>query len=159
MNYLPINIRVADRNDLEIILNFILEKAQFDGEEHAVQASLNKLDKTLFGNRPLAYVLLAEVESHPVGFALFFYTYSSFLAQPGIWLDDLFVQPQMRHQGIGTALIKHLINRAKTEECGRIEWTVAVDNHLAIDFYQQQGAEILQQVRVCRLEQETISKT
>ncbi len=153
MNYLPINIRVADRNDLEIILDFILVKAQFDREDYAVQTNLNKLDKTLFGDRPLAHVLLAELDNHPVGFALFFYTYSSFLAQPGIWLDDLFVQPQMRHQGIGTALIKHLISRAKTEECGRIEWTVAVDNHPAIDFYQQQGAEILQQVRVCRLKE------
>ena len=121
--------------------------------ECAVQATPSKLARTLFCDQPLAYVLLAEVENQPVGFALYFYTYSSFLAQPGIWLDDLFVKPQMRHQGTGTALINYLANLGKIKNCGRMEWTVAVHNSPAVDFYRQQGAKILSDIRLCRLEE------
>ena len=153
MQELAIKIRNAQENDLEVILDFILAKAKFDQQEHAVQATLSKLAKTLFSDQPLAYVLLAEIETIPVGFALYFYTYSSFLAQPGIWLDDLFVKPQMRHQGIGTALIRHLANLGNINNCGRIEWTVATHNSPAVDFYQQQGAKILTDIRLCRLEE------
>ncbi len=153
MQELAIKIRIAEENDLELILDFILAKAEFDQQECAVQSTLPKLAKTLFSDHPLAYVLLAEIGNQPVGFALYFYTYSSFLAQPGIWLDDLFVKPQMRHQGIGTALINYLANLGRIKNCGRIEWTVAVHNSPAVDFYQQQGAKILSDIRLCRLEE------
>jgi GNAT superfamily N-acetyltransferase len=152
MNKSTLKIRIAERNDLETILDFILAKAKFDNAEYALQATLDKLANTLFCDQPLAYVLLAEIENKSIGFALYFYTYSSFLAQPGIWLDDLFVQPQMRHQGIGTALINYLANLGKIKNCGRIEWTVSVHNSPAVDFYQQQGAKILSDIRLCRLE-------
>jgi GNAT superfamily N-acetyltransferase len=96
---------------------------------------------------------LAEVDNCAIAFALFFYTYSSFLAKPCIWLDDLFVQPHMRGQGVGTALLKHLSNLASENDCGRIEWTVNAKNDRGIAFYQKQGAKILDSLRLCRISQ------
>ena len=113
---------------------------------------------SLYYHPPQAHVLLAEVEGIPVGFALYHYTYSSFLAQQGIWLDDLFVQSHMRGKGIGQALIDSLAQIAAENNCGRIEWTVNKDNAPAIAFYKKQGARIMESIRLCRIDRGGISR-
>ncbi len=151
MNSLNIRIRTATVDDLELVFSFLSQKAAFDGCLDALEATLEKLKQTLFGEMPLARVLLAEVDGTSVGFALFFYTYSSFLAKPCLWLDDLFVQPHRRGQGVGTALLRHLATIAAGNDCGRIEWTVNTDNWRGVEFYQKQGAQILERIKLCRV--------
>lgn len=157
MSKLDIQVRVANVDDIELILSFISQKAKFDGCPSAVEATTDKLKQTLFCDPPLASVLFAEVEGSAVGFAVFFQTYSSFLAQPSIWLDDIFVQPQMRGRGVGTALLTYIAKIADERGCGRIEWTVATANARGIEFYQKQGAQILERVRLCRVDRAAIA--
>lgn len=158
MDEIDIRIRVATIEDLELIFAFISQKAEFDGCKSAFKATVDKLRQTLFCQPPQAKVLFAEIDEIAVGFALFFYKYSSFLAQPSIWVDDLFVQPQMRGKGIGTALMKRLTQIAEKTNCGRIEWTVALSNQPGIAFYKKQGATILDTVKLCRLEPTSMSQ-
>lgn len=158
MTQLDIQVRVANIDDVELILSFIAQKAEFDGCLHAVEATADKLKQTLFGVPPLASVLLAEVEGNAVGFAVFFQTYSSFLAQQSIWLDDLFVQPQMRGKSVGTALLTELAKIADERKCGRIEWTVSAMNARGIDFYKKHGVQVLERTRLCRVNRTTITK-
>ena len=158
MSEFNIKVRFTNAEDIELILSFISQKAEFDGCPNGLETTADKLKQTLFCNPPMANVLFAESEGVAVGFALFFYTYSSFLAQPGIWLDDLFVQPEMRGKGVGTALLTHLAEIAKGKNCGRIEWTVAANNARGIAFYKKQGAQIRESLKLCRVEQQTISR-
>lgn len=158
MTPLDIQVRVANVDDVELILSFIAQKAEFDGCPDAVEATADKLKQTLFGVSPLASVLFAEVEANAVGFAVFFQTYSSFLAQPSIWLDDIFVQPQMRGKSVGTALLTELAKIADERKCGRIEWTVSAKNARGIDFYKKHGVQILERTRLCRVNKNTINK-
>lgn len=151
MSNLSIAIRPATIADLDLIYQFLVQKAAFDGCSEPLPFSLNQLQQALFGDAPLAEVLLAEVDQTAVGFALFYQTYSSFLAQPTLWLDDLFIQAPLRHQGVGTALIDRLLQIAQQRGCGRIEWTVNRHNDPAIAFYQKQGATISEELRLCRL--------
>lgn len=152
MNKLTIEIREAELADLELILGFIVQKSDFDGSLSGFTATAEKLQKTLFSQSPLVRVLLAEVAGKAVGFAMFNASYSSLLAQPCLWLDDLFVQAPMRGMGVGTALLKHLAQIAESTNCGRIEWTVNAGNAPGITFYQKQGARILENIRVCRID-------
>ncbi|HAA28694.1 MAG TPA: GNAT family N-acetyltransferase [Cyanobacteria bacterium UBA8553] len=163
MSGLSIHIRLANVEDIELILSFISQKAEFDRclnvfDTNALEATTDKLRQTLFCNPPLAHLLFAEVDGIAVGFALFFYTYSSFLAQPNIWLGDLFVQPQMRSKGIGTALLAHLAQIAQEKNCGRLEWTVATNNTRGITFYKKLGAQILENTRLCRVDKTSITR-
>jgi GNAT superfamily N-acetyltransferase len=148
---LEITIRLATESDLDLIHSFITQKFEFDGFAHPLEITIAQLQQTLFGSPPLAQVLLAEVEQVPMGFLLFSQTYSSFLAQPTLWMDDLFVPKHMRDLGIGTALLRKLAEIAQERGCGRLEWTVATGNAPAIDFYQKHGAQVLQTVRLCRV--------
>ncbi len=152
MANLDVKIREAELADLETILTFVAQKSEFDGAKKLLVATAYKLQETLFCNPPLARVLLAEVEGTAVGFAMFYATYSSLLTQPCLWLDDLFVQAPMRGIGVGTALLKHLAQIADYTKCGRIEWTVNAKNAAGIAFYEKQGARILENIRVCRIE-------
>lgn len=152
-----LSIRAATIADLEQILALINQKAAFDGVHDPIAATVVTLQHALFGDRPCAEVALAEVDAIAVGFVLFFQTYSSFLAQPAIWIDDLFVRSNWRRQGIGTALLQHVAQIAQTRNCGRMEWTVATHNPLAIQFYKQQGAQIREEVRLCRVTASTIA--
>jgi GNAT superfamily N-acetyltransferase len=152
MTELNINIRSATLADLDLLLSFIAQKAEFDGQLPNLRATPENLRHTLFANSPLAQVLLAEANKIAVGFALFYFTYSSFLAKPSLWIDDLFVRPSMRHQGIGTVLMEQIFQIARAKNCGRIEWTVATQNVPAIVFYQKHQAQILERIRVCRVE-------
>ena len=159
MDELNLKIRVADIKDVELILDLIGQKAEFDGYLDPLEATADKLRQTLFYDvPPQAHVLLAEVEAIAVGFALYSYTYSSFLAEPGIWLDDLFVQSHMRGKGIGQALIDCLVQIAAENNYGRIEWTVNTNNAPAISFYKKQGAQIMESIRLCRIDRGEISR-
>lgn len=158
MTKAEITIRQAKIEDIPVILSFILQKAEFDGCAAAVEATAEKLKQTLFGERAIAKVLFAEVEGIAVGFAVFFQTYSSFLAKPSIWLDDLFVLPQLRNKGVGTALLTHLAQIAKEGDCGRIEWTVSVANDRGIAFYKKHGVQIRENTRLCRVDRQTIAQ-
>ena len=153
----PLDIQViANIDEIDLVLRFIAQKAEFDGCPHAVEATADKLKQTLFGVPPLASVLFAEVEGNAVGFAVFYQTYSSFLAQPSIWLDDIFVQPQMRGKSVGT-LLTELAKIAHEREYGRIEWISAM-NARGIDFYKKHGVQILERTRLCRVDRTTINK-
>ena len=156
MQPLNIQVRAATIADLDQILAFIHQKAAFDGFRDPVAATIATLQQTLFGDRPDAEVAFAEVNTIAVGFVLFSQTYSSFLAQPTIWIDDLFVQSDWRQRGIGTALLSYVAQLAKTRNCGRIEWTVAVNNAMGIQFYKQRGVQIREEVRLCRMTAEAM---
>ncbi len=152
MANLDIKVREAELADLEVILAFISQKSEFDGCKNLLVATADKLQQTLFCKPPLVRVLLAEIAGKTVGFALFYSSYSSLLTQPCLWLDDLFVQAPMRGMGVGTALLKYLAQIAQSTNCGRIEWTVNTGNAPGIAFYEKQGARILENIRVCRID-------
>lgn len=151
-------IRDAQKSDVSTIMELIHLKAEFDGCPEAVEATPNKLEDTLFSEKPFAFVLLAELDGQPVGFASYHHIYSTFLAQPGIWLDDLYIKVEYRNNSVGEALIKRLCQIAQEIGGRRIDWTVAVANPRAIKFYERMGAKIRQSVRLCRLDSEAIEK-
>jgi GNAT superfamily N-acetyltransferase len=149
-------IRHATKDDVPLILSFLRAKAEFDGCPEKLEATEESLTHALFRDLPLMGVLLAETAGEAVGFVTYFYTYSSFLSRQGIWLDDLFVVPEQRGGGIGTALLVELARTAREEGCGRIDWTVAAANAPAIRFYQKHGAQLLDHTRLCRLDRAEI---
>ena len=153
-----IKIREAVRQDAALILRFIRKKSEFDGVPHWVEATEEKLAAELFGPQPVAFVLFAERDGQVIGFALYFLTFSSFLASPGIWLDDLFVEEGSRGQGAGKALLTHLGRLAEQRGYGRIEWVTAAHNTKGLAFYQRNGARVQETVRVLRLDRNAISR-
>src|SRR5437764_938523 len=132
-------IRPAEEADVPLILCFIRELADFEKLADRVSATEERLRRTLFGPRPAGEVLLAELWGEPVGFALFFQSYSTFLAQPGIYLEDLYVRPDARGHGVGRALLARVAKIAKDRDCGRMEWSVLDWNERAIRFYRRPG--------------------
>lgn len=134
-------IRTATPADVPEILRYIRALAEYEHLEHMVVASEEKLRDTLFGARPVAEVLLADFDGRSAGFALYFHSYSTFLAQPGIFLEDLFVEPALRKHGVGRALLERLARITVERGCGRLEWAALDWNRLAIDFYLNLGAE------------------
>jgi GNAT superfamily N-acetyltransferase len=147
------NIRIvpATERDLPVILDLIHALAEYEKLTHLVTASEERLRKTLFGIKPAAGVLLAHCELECAGFAVFFATYSTFLAQAGLYLEDLYVKPHLRGKGVGLALLKHLARLATERGCGRMEWEVLDWNQPAIRFYQKLGAVPLDQWTKYRL--------
>lgn len=133
-------IRFATASDASTILSFIRGLARYEKLEHEVVADEAALHATLFGARPAAEVLLAELSGTPVGFALFFPSYSTFLARPGLYLEDLFVDPAARGRGVGLALMSALARIAVARNYGRFEWSVLDWNTPALDFYAALGA-------------------
>ncbi len=133
-------IRFAAKADLSIILFFIRQLAEFEKLADKCVATEDQLLQTLFGAKPFAEVLIAELENEPKGFALFFHSYSTFLAKPGIYLEDLFVLPEARGKGVGESLLRKLSQIAVERGCGRLEWSVLNWNQRAIDFYESLGA-------------------
>lgn len=135
-----INIRKAISDDVAIILELIKGLADYEKMTNDVVATEEKLYSTLFENK-FAHVFIAEWNGKPVGFSLYFFNYSTFLAKPGIWLEDLYVMPEFRGKGIGKALLKNLAKVALENNCGRLEWAVLDWNTPAIDFYKSLGAK------------------
>ena len=141
----------AKPSDTPIILSLIKALAQYERLSDRVSATEEELEKALF-ERQEAYVILAELDQHVVGFALYFYNFSTFLGKKGLYMEDLFVLKEARNKGIGKALFQQCIHIAKTEGCGRMEWSVLDWNEPSIDFYVKQGAQPMQDWTVYRLE-------
>lgn len=145
-------IRPARREDVPVIFDLILGLARYEKLEHRVEATEDGLAAALFGERPLVFCDLAEVNGEVAGFALWFYTFSTFVGRHGIFLEDLFVKPEFRGRGIGKALIRHVAQRCVAENLGRFEWSVLDWNEPAIQFYRSQGAVLLDDWTMCRVE-------
>jgi len=122
------------------LLEMIRELARFEKLEHEVKATVELLQHALFGPQPAARALLARVDGELAGYALYFFTFSTFVGRAGIWLDDLFVRPQFRGQGLGRALIESVATVGAERNCGRFEWAVLDWNKPSIDFYKSLGA-------------------
>lgn len=135
-----LQIRAAEPADAAVIFQLIGELADYERLRHEVIGSVDALRTHLFGQPPYAHVLVAQWDREVVGFALYFFNYSTFLCRPGIYLEDLFVRPGMRGRGVGLALLQALEQRARELGCGRLEWAVLDWNRSAIDFYRRFGA-------------------
>ncbi|MEB3160750.1 MAG: GNAT family N-acetyltransferase [Synechocystis sp.] len=151
MTPLPYSIRAALPSDLEAIAFLIHQLAVYEKLEHQVTGNIANLQDHLFGPNPKIEALIADVEGNAVGFALFFTNYSTFLMQPGLYLEDLFVLPAYRRLGIGKALLGYLKTLAQGRGYGRFEWSVLDWNKSAIAFYESFGAEVLPDWRTCRI--------
>jgi GNAT superfamily N-acetyltransferase len=150
---MSLTLRLATADDVPVILTFIRGLATYENLLHEVEATEEKLRATLFppDGRAAAECIMAFVDQTPAGFAIFFTNYSTFLAKPGLHLEDLFVQPELRGRGIGKALLLHLAKLANARGCGRMEWTVLDWNQPAIEFYDSVGAKRLHEWKICRL--------
>jgi GNAT superfamily N-acetyltransferase len=148
-----LSIRSATTADAGLILEFIRGLADYEKLTHEVEATEEKLRATLFpaNGKPVAECVLAFKGVTPAGFAIFFSNYSTFLAKPGLYLEDLFVKPECRGRGIGKALLLHLARLANGRGCGRMEWSVLDWNEPAIAFYESLGARRLREWQICRL--------
>jgi len=135
-----ITIRPAVEADVAVILQFIRDLAKYEHLEHEVVANEGLLREGLFGSRPYAEVVLASLNGEPVGFALFFHNFSTFLGRPGIYLEDLYVRPEARGHGVGRQVLTWLAATAVSRGCGRLEWAVLDWNEPSIRFYRNLGA-------------------
>ena len=153
-----IQIRAATIEDAPFILELIRELAEYERLSHEVTATGQQIRDTLFGPRPAAEVLLASFDGASVGFAVFFTTYSTFVAKPGLYLEDLFVKPHARGKGIGRALLARLAQVAMERDCGRLEWAVLNWNEPSIRFYEKLGAVPLREWTTYRLSGEPLTE-
>lgn len=152
-------LRPAELRDVVPIVGLIRELAEFEKLTHLLQVTPEKLRPHLFGEKPVAEAMVAELpeasvadgESRVVAFALFFTNFSTFLAQPGLYLEDLYVKPAHRGAGIGQALLARLAKLAVERDCGRFEWSVLDWNTNAIGFYERMGATVMPDWRICRI--------
>ncbi len=153
-----LTLRQATSADTPTILHFIQQLADYERLSHEVTATEADLQRTLFGDDPSAKVILAEWDGTPAGFALYFRNYSTFLAKPGVYLEDLFVLPELRGKGIGKKLLQYLAHLAVERGYGRFEWSVLDWNTPAIEFYRSIGAEPMDEWTVQRLTGEALKK-
>jgi GNAT superfamily N-acetyltransferase len=144
-------IREATESDVPLILQFIRDLAEYERLAYMVVATEEQLRLTLFGAVRLAEVLIGSEDGEPAGFAIFFHNYSTFLAQPGVYLEDLFVKPEFRGRGYGKALLVRLAQIARDRNCGRVEWAVLNWNEPSIAFYKSLGARPMEDWSVFRL--------
>ena len=151
-------IRPARVKDVPIILQLIRDLATYERAPNEVTATEEQLVDVLFGERSAAEVLLAFEEESPVGFAVYFYSFSTWLGRPGLYLEDLFVNPEKRGKGYGRALLVELAKIARDRGCGRMEWAVLNWNEPAIKFYQAIGAKPMDEWTVFRLTRDEIAK-
>jgi GNAT superfamily N-acetyltransferase len=138
---MTITIRPARLSDSELILRFIRELAEYEKAVHEVEATTASIEQSLFGPQSVTHAVICEVDGEPVGFAVWFYTYSTWLARNGLYLEDLYVTLQKRGSGAGKALLKYLAKLAVEKGCGRFEWSVLDWNEPAIRVYRSIGAE------------------
>lgn len=150
-----VKIREAERKDCPIILQFIKELAQYEKEPDAVEATVEILEESIFDKKQAKVVLLEE-NGESVGFALYFFNFSTWRGKVGLYLEDLFVRPQHRGKGYGKMLLSYLANQAVEQGCPRFEWIVLDWNQPSIDFYKAMGAKPLDEWTVFRLENEKL---
>ena len=146
-----IEIREARREDAPLLAEFICALAEYEKLSHECFVTADKIEHTMFGEKAHAEALIATLHGKPAGFALFFQTYSTFLAQPGLYLEDLFVKPELRRRGIGAALFQRLAQIACERHCGPFEWSALDWNTPAINFYKKMGARAMDEWTVYRL--------
>ena len=146
-----IRIRNADKSDARLILDLITELAVYEKAEHEVVTTEEEIAATLFGDESKAKALICEIADKPVGYAVYFYNYSTWLGKNGIYLEDVYVTPDYRGLGAGKALLKHIARIAVAENCGRFEWSVLDWNQPAIDFYESIGARPQDEWTIYRL--------
>lgn len=155
-------LRAATAADSTALFNLISALAEYEKLTHLVEATPQKIEQALFGPRPLAEAVLVEVATdagvQPVGFALFFHNFSTFLAKPGLYLEDLYVDPAWRGHGLGKALLRHLAALAVKRGCGRFEWSVLDWNTPSIEFYKAMGADVMPDWRICRVTGEALTR-
>jgi GNAT superfamily N-acetyltransferase len=144
-------LRAAEPRDVPAIVGLIGELAEFEKLTHLLQVTPESLHPHLFGAKPVVEAMVGEVNAQVVAFALYFTNFSTFLAKPGLYLEDLYVQPAHRGLGIGRALLGRLGALAVERGCGRFEWSVLDWNENAIRFYEQMGAVVMPDWRICRL--------
>lgn len=149
-------IRKATLQDVPLILQFIRDLAEFERLLDQVTATEELIRSALFGNPPLAEALIGEMEGHPAGFALFFHNFSTFLGKPGLYVEDVYVDPAYRGRGLGRAFFLHLAALARERGCGRMEWAVLDWNERAITFYRNLGARPLEDWTLFRLDEEAL---
>jgi GNAT superfamily N-acetyltransferase len=152
-----VTVRRAVEADVPDIATMIRALAEYEKLAHLVTGTGQDLQRCLFGPAPAAEVLIAASGEVPVGFALFFHTFSTFLARRGLWLEDLFVVPEARGRGVGTALLKAVAAIAVERDCGRFEWAVLDWNTPAIRFYERLGATLMQDWRIARVTGEALA--
>lgn len=146
-----LTIKIACASDIPLILQFIKELAEYEQLLHEVVATEELLQETLFGSKAYAEVIIGYIDEKPTSFALFIHNFSTFLGKPGIYLEDLFVRPEFRGQGIGQIMLAYLAKLAKDRKCGRLEWWVLDRNETAIKFYKKIGAKAMDEWTVQRV--------
>lgn len=145
------HIRKAEKEDIPVVLDFIKKLAEYEKLSHEVVATEEQLERYLFGEEKVAEVVIGYYHNNPVGFALYFYNFSTFLAKPGIYLEDLFILEEYRGLGFGKILLTYLATLAIDKECGRVEWAVLDWNEPSIEFYKSLGARVMNEWLVHRV--------
>ncbi len=153
-----LQIRPVTVGDIPTVLSLIRELAEYERLLHEVVATEEMLRQALFGPKPVVECLIAHVGGRPAGFALFFHNFSTFLSRPGLYLEDLYVRPDHRGQGIGEELLRHLARLAVQRGCGRMEWAVLNWNKRAIEFYERMGAVGIEEWTVYRVAGEALTR-
>jgi GNAT superfamily N-acetyltransferase len=151
-------IRPATEGDTAVILSLIKELAEYEHLSHEVAATENDIRKTLFGERPFAETLIGEYKGLPISFALFFHNFSTFVGKPGIYLEDLYVQPAHRGKGFGSRMLAHIAALARERDCGRFEWSVLNWNTPAIRTYEKLDATPMKEWILYRLNGEALNR-
>jgi len=151
-------IRAANREDIPQILAFIRALAAYEREPQAVIATEAELERDGFGPDPYFFCLMAEVDGHAAGFALCYFSYSTWMGRPGLYLEDIFIEPELRGRGVGKALLERLAQIAVEKGCSRLHWEVLDWNTPAIEFYRTMGAEFLDEWRNMRVTGEALRK-
>jgi GNAT superfamily N-acetyltransferase len=155
---MTVRIEPARPEDVPMILMLIRELAEFERLLHEVTATEEQVHEGLFGARPSAEVVMARIGDEVAGFALYFHNFSTFLAKPGIYLEDLYVRQKFRGQGCGEALLRHLASIALARGCGRLEWSVLDWNQRAIAFYKSLGAAPMSEWTIYRVTGEALTR-
>jgi len=154
----PPVVRPAGREDVPILLKLFRELAEYERLEHELRATEERLSEALFGERPAAEALIAERDGEALGYALFFTTFSSFLTSTGVWLEDLFVRPAHRGEGVGRTLLAAVAARVREQGGERLEWAALDWNELALGFYRRLGAETMGEWITHRLDGEALER-